>query len=187
MMETAKLQPVAEALKLFGDHGVLVVKFSLHAHTFFNETEPLFAIIDGIAVPFFISTLQYRGKDRAHILFEYIYREEQAKELIGKTLYQFPPTKKRNVGADLHVRPHLKGAFAKAGTALIGFTVSDVEKGPLGHVDAFIDWEMNPCLSIQPTHSDQTFLVPFHQALINHIDLKAKHITLFLPEGLLDI
>ena len=184
MVETATLQPIANVLKLFGNNGTVAVKFRSQAYRFFNESEPVFAIMEGIPVPFFIATCQPYGNDKAYILFDYIYRQEQALELIGKTLYQTAPNDKRhfdkrhfdklNVTA---VRPH----------ALIGFTVSDMEKGPLGHVDAFIDWEMNPCLSIQRIDSAQTFLVPFHQALIRSIDVQNRHITLLLPEGLLDV
>ena len=172
MVETATLQPIANVLKLFGNNGTVVVKFRSQARSSFYETEPVFAIMEGIPVPFFVATCQPYGNDKAYILFDYIYRQEQALELVGKTLYQSAPSDKNNV-----VRPH----------ALIGFTVSDMEKGPLGHVDAFMDWEMNPCLSIQRIDSATTFLVPFHQALIHSIDVQSRHITLLLPEGLLDV
>jgi len=179
MVETATLQPVADALKLFGNNGTLVVKFRPDAPKFFKETEPVFVIMDGIPVPFFISTFEPRGADRALILFDHIYREPQALELIGKTLYQSAKKK--------HERK--KGASQKFEdpALLVGFAVSDVQHGALGHVEAFMDWRLNPCLNIKCTHGDKTFLAPFQDALIVNIDLKNRHITMSLPDGLVEI
>ena len=179
MVETSTLLPVADTLKLFGNNGTLVVKFRTDARKFFKETEPVFALMDGIPVPFFIATFEPRGNDRAHILFDHIYREAQALELIGKTLYQSASKKHENKKRTLQ-------RFEDP-ALLVGFTVSDVQHGALGHVTEFIDWRLNPCLNIKLAHSDKTFLVPFQEALIKGIDLKNRHITMSIPEGLVEI
>ena len=181
MVTTASLTPIAEALKLFGNNLTVIVKFRPDAPTFFKETEPVFAIMDGIPVPFFIASLQLRGSDRACILFDSIYCESQARELVGKTLYQVAP--KRIKSNQPPKDPNL----------LVGFTATDAQQGVLGEVEAFMDWRLNPCLrirrahSVHNTHTPETFLVPFHEAFISSIDFKAKHITLSLPQGLLEI
>jgi len=178
MVETALLLPVAEVLKLFGNNGTLVVKFRPNALAKFRETEPVFAIMDGIPVPFFIATYKIHGNDRAHILFDAIYRETQALEIIGKTLYQTAP---------VHAPKKSRQKNFEDPSLLIGFSVSDIKLGRLGDVKAFIDWQMNPCLSIRRNNSPETFLVPFQEAFITSIDIKAKHISMSLPEGLLEI
>ena len=174
MVETATLLPVADALKLFGDNGTLVVKFCPNAHSFFQESEPVFAIMDGIPVPFFISTIQIFGNHRAHILFDHIYLKAQALELIGKTLYQTAPKQKEKKSKQDPAQ-------------LVGFTVLDTQQAPLGCVEAFLDWRLNPCLSIRRPHSADSFLVPFQETFISNIDFKTKHITMSLPNGLIEV
>ena len=178
MVETSSLLPVAEVLKLFGNNGTLIVKFHPNALSIFKETEPVFALMDAIPVPFFISAFQRRGNDRAHILFDTIYREAQALELVGKTLYQTAPAK---------IRKKSKQQLFKDPNLLVGFTVSDIQLGPLGCVEAFIDWRMNPCLSIRRTDNSSIFLVPLQEAFISKIDAKSKHIIMSLPEGLTEV
>ena len=178
MVAIEKLQPVAEVLKLFGNNGTVIVKFRPNALVNVRETEPVFAIMEGIPVPFFMTTFQRRGADRADILFDAIYRESQARELVGKTLYQTAPERKGKKDKQPRFEdPNL----------LAGFTVSDSNVGPLGHVEAFFDWSMNPCLSIRRLNSSETFLIPFHEALISDIDITSQHISLSLPKGLLEI
>ena len=178
MIEAALLQPVAQALKLFGNNGTIVVKLHPDALTFFQEREPVFAIMEGLPVPFFIASIQTRGNDRAHILFDSIYREEQARELLGKTLYQIAPKRARDKGIQKNVDdPSL----------LVEFSVLNSRIGILGKVDAFMDWELNPCLSIRRVNSAETFLVPFQDAFIVGIDLSTKQISISLPEGFLEI
>ncbi|MCL2737969.1 MAG: hypothetical protein FWE30_00810 [Bacteroidales bacterium] len=178
MIEPALLRPVAEVLKLFGNNGTLIVKFRPHVLACFNQTEPVFALMDGIPVPFFIASFEAKGHDRARILFDSIHREEHALELVGKTLLQQesePMANKRN-------QQRLEDP-----NKWIGFTASDEKLGQLGSVDAFMNWPKNPCLSIRPNKGTASFLVPFQQALIQDIDLKSKHINLILPEGLAEV
>ena len=178
MIETAELLPVADALKLFGDDGTLIVKFRPHALKNFRETEPVFAFMDGIPVPFFTASLQTRGNDRARILFDAIYNKTQAGELAGKTLYQVVSKDKCSKTQSNHFeKPEM----------LVGFTVSDRQSGLLGCVEAFIDWRMNPCLSIRHANDSGTFLVPFQDVFILNIDLKTRHIIVSLPEGLIAV
>ena len=173
MIDPALLRPVADVLKLFGNNGTLIVKFRPHEVAHFNETEPVFALMDGIPVPFFIASCQAKGNHRAQILFDSIYYAGQALELVGKTLYRPVPSNNPNKVAD----PIL----------LVGFTASDLQHESLGVVDAFMDWHLNPCLSIQTSDSTKNFLVPFQQAFIQDIDFKTKHIHLLLPEGLVEV
>jgi len=172
------LRPVAEALKLFGNNGTLIVKFRPRVLTYFKETEPVFAIMEGIPVPFFVATLQIRGNDRAHLLFDAIYSEAQARELVGKTLYQSAPKRNPKKGEQQRFE---NPAF------LIGFTASDLKMGALGIVVGFMDWKMNPCLSIAHANGTGTFLVPFQEPFIVGIDAEKREISLSLPEGLIEL
>lgn len=177
MIDPALLRPVAEVLKLFGNNGTLIVKFRPHELSFFNESEPVFAIMEGIPVPFFIASFQTQGTDRARILFDSIHREGQALELVGKTLYRSKPELMGKKTEQTHWEdPNL----------LIGFTVSNHQQEPMGFIDAFMDWPMNPCLSIRPANGTGNFLVPFQQAFIRDVDFCARHISLLLPDGLVE-
>ncbi|MDR2586490.1 MAG: hypothetical protein LBC84_09820 [Prevotellaceae bacterium] len=174
MIEAGQLQPIADILNLYGNNGTLVVKFRPKTRHLFLDSEPVFAILEGIPVPFFIATFTVKGNDRAHILFDYVYRESQMLELIGKTLYQ-PHKKEKNRGQ------------TKDPGMLIGFTVTDVKLGLLGSVNAFMDWSLNPCLDIIQKDNAKSFLVPFQEAFIKDIDLNAKRIILSLPDGLMEV
>ncbi|MCL1974196.1 MAG: hypothetical protein FWG54_05195 [Bacteroidetes bacterium] len=175
MIEPALLRPVADVLKLFGNNGTLIVKFRPQEVESFQETEPVFAFMDGMPVPFYIASIDTKGNDRARILFDSIYGEREALELVGKTLYS--PRSEPEHGTKEHPN-------ATDPNLLIGFTAFHIQQEPLGTVDAFMNWHLNPCLSIRPANKTENFLVPFQQAFIQDIDFKAKRINLILPEGL---
>ena len=176
MVEVTALQAFADVLKLFGNQGGLIIKFRPTASPI-SAQEPVFALLDGIPVPFFISSLQRRGQDRAEVTFEALTRISPARELIGKTLYLHRPCQKNRKSA--------KSTPADP-SVLIGFNAYDGDK-PLGSVDAYIDWENNPCLSIQMENRENALLIPFHPEFIIEIDASTRRIRLTLPEGFTEI
>jgi hypothetical protein len=176
MVEVTALQAFADVLKLFGNQGGLIIKFRPTASPI-SAKEPVFALMDGIPVPFFISSLQRRGQDRADVTFETLTRVSPARELIGKTLYLHRPAKKaRKAARPAPADPSL----------LIGFSAYDGDR-PLGQVDAYMDWDNNPCLSIQMENRENALLVPFHPEFITEIDGAARCLRLTLPEGFTEI
>ena len=176
MVALASLQAVADVLKLFGNHGALVIKFRPTAPALLAQ-EPVFVLIDGIPVPLFFTSLQKRGQDRAEVVFESFSRPSLARELLGKTLYlQRTPKKDRKSGHSQAADPSL----------LIGFTACEGQN-PLGQVEAFMDWEGNPCLSIRIEGRENALLVPFHPQFIADIDGAARCLRLTLPEGFTEV
>ena len=172
MVEVTALQAFADVLKLFGNQGGLIIKLRPTASPI-SAQEPVFALMDGIPVPFFINSLQRRGQDRAEVEFETLTRVSPARELIGKTLYLHRPSKK--------VRTSRQPAPANP-SLLIGFSAYDGQN-LLGLVDAFMDWDNNPCLSIRMDGRENALLVPFHPEFIAEIDGAARCLRLALPEG----
>ena len=123
--------------------------------------------MDGILVPFFISS--HRQKSSATILlsFKNIDSEEKVKILSGKTAYirsdMLPPEEEDDIKRN----------------NITGYAVEDENAGLIGHVSDIDDSTMNILLKVD-FEGDET-LIPI--ALVTTIDQTSKTIFVSLPEG----
>lgn len=165
----AKVQPLfGEVLKTFGTEGELLVKLGDTPLKDENIKEPLFVIIDGLWVPFFIKRFELKGK-RAIIIFENMESESLAEELIGKKIYSGILSDENNTTSELSV--------------LAGFIVEDSEFGVLGKVTDVFDFPGNPCIEVETENG--AIMIPLNGEV--KIIYRKKIIKTHIPEGLLDI
>ena len=127
--------------------------------------------MDGILVPFFISS--HRQKSSATILFSFknIDSEEKVKLLSGKMAYirsdMLPPEDEDDIKWN----------------NITGYSVIDENAGLIGHVSEIDDSTMNILLKVD-LEGDET-LIPV--ALVSDIDQVSKTIQVSLPEGFSEI
>ena len=156
--------------RLFGtDGGVMISLFATFPDDFTIE-EPLFVVIDGLAVPIFCSSFERRGQSGAVAHFDDIDTSRRAEDfLVGHEIF----VEEEETEED--------DEFYKED--LIGFTaIVDKRKGTISD---YYDSEANPLFEI--TLDGHEHLIPAAEEFIAHIDFEQRTIEFVLPEGLLDL
>ena len=156
--------------RLFGtDGGVMVTLYTAFPDDFSNE-EPLFVVIDELAVPLFCASFERRGQAGAVIHFDDIDTERRAEEfLIGREI--FIEEEAEDDDDEFYMED------------LIGFKVI---VGKLkGELTDYYDSEANPLFEI--VIDGKEHLIPAQEEFIAHIDFDKRTIKFVLPDGLLEL
>lgn len=156
--------------RLFGtDGGVMITLYANFPDNFKNE-EPLFVIIDKLAVPIFCSSFERRGHSGAVVHFDDIDTQRRAEEfLVGREIFV---QQSEEVEDDEFYMEDL-----------IGFTA--VVGKRRGELSDYYDSEANPLFEI--TLDGKEHLIPAQEEFIAKIDFDKRLIKFVLPEGLLDL
>lgn len=134
--------------------------------------EPLWVVIDSLAVPLFIASFERRGMASAVVLFDDFERADVAELLVGKTLY----TDMALESEDEDVSDF---------EALVGYELTDRVSGRKGVVRAFYDYPGNPLLGVD--FDGREVLVPAADGVIEVVSVRRKRLEGDLPEGLFDL
>ncbi|MFA5288796.1 MAG: hypothetical protein WC361_05590 [Bacteroidales bacterium] len=174
MGKKERFLPLATVRKTFGRGGELIIKFRpdvpQNIIDQLNKEEPVFIHLDGIPVPFYFTSIAYRGNDQAMVCFENFLSENLAAEWVGKTILY----KTRE-------EEPLSGGSVLVGYAFQAITTGEEKRR--GTVSGFFDYPGNPCLELEFEDGTRT-LLPFHEDFIQKIDTKRKVVNLTFPEGL---
>ena len=84
------LQPIARIVKSYGTEGEVMVSFPDRMSDILKTDEPVWLFYDGLPVPFFIQTIQFKGPRKAIVSLEDIDTLADAEEAAGKELYIDP-------------------------------------------------------------------------------------------------
>lgn len=159
--------------KLHGFKGEVSLFLDVTNPSDYAKLDALFIEINGYLTPFFIQSIQLRNKGFASVKLEGVDSENDAKLLLRKKCY-----------LPLSILPQLDEAHFYD-HEVIGFTVVDSVKGPIGELQQVIDLPVNPLLQIQ--NGDKEILVPFIKGLVQRVDRKKKELHITAPEGLIDM
>ena len=156
--------------RLFGtDGGVMITLYSNFPDNL-QPTEPLFVVIDKLAVPIFYSSFERRGQAGAVVHFDDIDTERRAEEfLVGRELFIEESDEEKD---DEFYMEDLIGF-----TALVG--------KQRGEITDYYDSEANPLFEI--TLNNKSHLIPAQEEFIANIDFEKRKIKFVLPDGLLDL
>ena len=156
--------------RLFGtDGGVMITLYSTFPDNL-QPTEPLFVVIDKLAVPIFYSSFERRGQAGAVVHFDDIDTERRAEEfLVGRELFIEESDEEKD---DEFYMEDLIGF-----TALVG--------KQRGEITDYYDSEANPLFEI--TLNNKSHLIPAQEEFIANIDFEKRKIKFVLPDGLLDL
>ena len=135
----------------------------------FQNKEPLFVIIDKLAVPIFSSYFERRGQSGAIILFDDIDTPRRAEEFL--------------VGREIFIESEEEADDEFYMEDLIGFTAIIGKRR--GTVSDYYDSEANPLFGI--TLEEKEHLIPAQEEFIASIDFDGRKIKFVLPDGLLDL
>ena len=64
------LQPIARIVKSYGTEGEVMVSFPDRMSDILKTDEPVWLFYDGLPVPFFIQTIQFKGPRKAIVRLE---------------------------------------------------------------------------------------------------------------------
>ena len=156
--------------RLFGtDGGVMITLYASFPDNFQNE-EPLFVIIDKLAVPIFCSHFERRGQSGAVVHFDDIDTQRRAEEfLVGREIFIQEGDEVED--DEFYMED------------LIGFTAIVGKRR--GVISDYYDSEANPLFEI--TLDGKEHLIPAQEEFIAQIDFDNRKIKFILPEGLLEL
>lgn len=156
--------------RLFGtDGGVMITLYASFPDNFQNE-EPLFVIIDKLAVPIFCSHFERRGQSGAVVHFDDIDTQRRAEEfLVGREIFIQEGDEVED--DEFYMED------------LIGFTAIVGKRR--GEISDYYDSEANPLFEI--TLDGKEHLIPAQEEFIAQIDFDNRKIKFILPEGLLEL
>jgi 16S rRNA processing protein RimM len=171
-MDKSEYSIIGTLTKLQGYKGeyLLISDYSFHKNII--KWESVFIEIDGLLVPFFISSIRLSSDNAAIIGFERITSSEIAREFLSCSVYQ----NNKIIGKE---KPKFKP------DVLNGYLVKDNQHGTIGIIESILDYNQN--ILFRVLHNNQEILIPANEEFILDIDQQKKEITMQVPEGLLDL
>lgn len=160
---------IARILKSNGTDGEILINFRDIALEDLEIQEPVFIFSDGLPVPFFVSGLTKRGRDKALVRLIGINSLEDAEEIVGQAVYLPSECFGEETYDDL--------------PSLEGWTLLDEQSRAVGEISGYEDIPGNPCIYVE-TNNGQ-IMIPLHEDLILSVDSDTQEITMSIPEGLL--
>ena len=156
--------------KTHGVRGELIIRTTNNSFDLKQDWESLFLQIEGILVPFFISTLRAFKSDEWVVKFDWYEDKTQADKLCGLPVW---------IQKEL-IDPIEEEVFLDE---LIGFKFIDEASGKVGHIADFMDIPDNPVFEVEI--GGEKKLVPAREEFILEVNTKIKTILFELPEGLI--
>jgi 16S rRNA processing protein RimM len=163
---------IGKVAKLHGFDGEALLFSGTDFPKKINKTEWVFLLIDGLPVPFYISSIMPRNDTSAIIKFADINSAEEMEEYVGFDVF-------------IEVAKKRKTKTYSYNEDIVGFKVIDKKHGSIGIVKAVINYLDNYLLQV--INGNHETLVPYNDNLILKVDSKAKSIVVTLPDGLIEL
>ena len=138
------------------------------------DPEYVFVAIDGLPVPYFVTSCSLRSRQYALLQLEGISSASDAQLLVGSCV-MYPK-------ADVPPRE----ADTDDWRFLLGYTVSDVNHGLIGEIVDIDDQSANVLLYVHDSQ-EREFILPLHPQLVKSVDEPRRSILMDLPDGLLTL
>lgn len=172
MILRREIEPVGRIIKTHGIKGELNAEWLADVEP--AELRCLIFDIDGIFVPFFLSSSRPRGTESYLLTFDGIDDERKAASLTGHDIYALRDELPEQQARD--------GFYADD---LIGFATIANGK-PLGTIEAYDDSTANVLFIVRRADGRQTY-IPAAAEFIDSIDGEARTIAMTLPQEILTI
>lgn len=158
-------------VKIHGYDGTVIVKTEPGFIENIPEMESVFIEIDGLPVPFFISTLESSGEDSLKIKFLDYDSYDKMTEFNGCRIFIAATGKEKDHHKDDNI---------------IGFRIFAGKTNFIGTISNIIHNPGQDLLSVK-VEGGKPILIPLHKDFIVDIDEKSRTIVMDLPEGLTGI
>ena len=164
---------IGQIAKLHGYKGGVSLFLDVTHPEEYIDTETFFVDVEGILTPFFIESFKLKNKGFAAVKFQGVDTEQNARSLIKKKVY-LPETEHKELD---------QSSFYDH--EVIGYSIEDIVKGPIGKVTGVADLKLNPLLIID--FNGKEILLPLFDGLIVNVDRESKQLKVNAPEGLIDL
>jgi 16S rRNA processing protein RimM len=158
--------------KTHGVKGELFITYQEGIDEIIEEIEYLFFEFEGHLVPFFIESIFSIGPNSAIILFDTLTSKEKANEFVGCKLF-------------IENEWFSEGNLPFSAEMIVGFTLSDRDKGEIGKITAIDDFGGNMVLSVD--YNGKEILIPFNEELLHKFNPKDRSLMMECHEGLFDL
>ena len=156
--------------KTHGVRGELIIRITEPSFEPDENWESLFLQIDGILVPFFISSIHAPKADEWIICFEDYDTKVSVLNFVG-----LPVWIDKEFMAKLEEEIYLD--------ELRGYSIINISTGRQGLIDDFMDIPGNPVFEV--SLEGETVLVPAQDDLIEDIDQENQKLIVRLPDGIM--
>jgi 16S rRNA processing protein RimM len=168
-----ELIPVARISKLFGTGGGVVINLYDTFPSDYDIAEPMFAVVDGLEVPFYPEKFNRRGRAGALVEFADIDTPERAAEFTGMELsLRYEPAQEQE-GGEVYLED------------LVGFSARFEGNDLRGTIVGFVDNEHNPLFTV--SIDGREVFIPAVDEMVSGFDPGRREVTFDLPEGLLEL
>lgn len=133
--------------------------------------------VEGIFVPFFISSVRPKTAETCLVTIDGIDSEEKARRMAGKSFYVLDSDLPDDADDDED------GFYA---SDLVGYTVVDSQLGELGEITDFNDSTSNVLFIVSRPDGSEIY-IPVADEFIDEVDTSAAKLLTTLPEGIVDL
>lgn len=172
MISRSELSEIGHIAKTHGVAGEL--RFAIPYDIDLEELSCVILDMDGIYVPFFTESIRGVGADSCLVTLDGIDSEDEASELVGKTIYA--------LSRELPESDE-EGLYAED---MLGFSATSTD-GLLAGEIVEVDTSTDNVLLVVRTIEGKRVLIPLADELISRLDPEKKEVEFILPEGLLDL
>lgn len=172
LFDNKELVEIAQVAKTYGLNGHLSLKFdSSFSDDLLNEEIPVFLLIEGIPVPFFVEDYKNSGGYVA-TKFRYIDGAETAEKYVGCKVLVFADDVQDDEEYDEEM-------------ALIGYKVFDAHHGYVGEI---VDFNLIPGNPVFETDFDgKTIIIPYTEEIVVDINDDKQEVYINAPDGLIEL
>lgn len=173
MIREEEVYPIGRFNKPHGIHGEVLFTFT---DDVFDRSECDYVVcsMDGILVPFFITSCRFRSDSLALIKLEGVETAEQAKRFTNVPVY-FPLS---------YADPDDEGMIP-SWACLMGFRIIDRHVGDVGQVVEVDQSTINTLFVVE--RDGHELLIPAQEDFITAIDRDHRVVSMDLPDGLLTL
>lgn len=159
--------------RIIGFSGEVSVTIDADHPEDYNKLESVFIELNEKLVPFFITSIAIDASGKAVIKFEDVNSQDEAKFLLGNSLY-----------LPLSFLPKLSGNKFYY-HEVIGFKIMDAKLGEIGPVNDIVETYMQSVIKTE--YKENEVLIPIADPFIKFVDREKKEILVDLPDGLIDV
>lgn len=175
MITDKEIRPIGHIVKPHGINGEVAA--TIDCNIDLADLRCIVLKIDGINVPFFLSSVRPRGSEAMLLTVDGIADERQANEICNLDIYALASDLRHDDDSDDD------GFYI---SDLVGFTLKNSDGTTVGIIDDFDDSTANILLLVK-NDREVTNYIPMAENLISDFDPENKTITLNLPAGILDL
>lgn len=178
MLHKEDFEHIGTLGRAHGIQGEVAAKLSVDLSGLWEQGESLFLMLEerGLLIPYRVLGLRSKGGDIDLLTLSGITTKEAADQLSGRSVWLDKAYLEDEEAGDLIDLHHF-----------VGYELYDAQQGTLvGAITALDDTTLNTLLRVEPPSGGE-LVVPIADELIEHVEVGAHRLYLFIPDGLLEL